>query len=274
MPLFPEGAEGNEMELYVCGCRGSFPVSGAEHLEFGGATTCYVLRRGDYAVVIDCGTGLRNAGAALAGCKAVDVLLTHMHYDHILGLLMPGSFPADAELRIISAFDQWEGQETLRQFLKPPFWPVTPELGELVSVRPPESIALRDGFTMEIRDSFHPGAGILIKLKIGETSVCFLWDYERGCDDLDEWIQSCDLVCYDGMFDDDEYPDHVGWGHSTWQEGCRLAQRSCAKRLLITHHAPEHGDDWLRQAEKQSVEIFANTRFAREGDVIQLGEDF
>ena len=212
------------MKLYVCGCRGSMTVSGKDHLEFGGATTCYVLLRGDYAVVIDCGTGLRNAGPALEGCRAVDVLLTHVHYDHIIGLLMPGSFPADAELRFFSAFDNWYGEETIRQALRPPFWPVSPKLGQVLTVRLPERIALRDGFAAEFRDSFHPDGGMLIKLFFGESTICFLWDYESGCEDLDRWTQSSDLICYDGMYDDDEYKDHVGWGHSTWQEGCRLVQ--------------------------------------------------
>lgn len=262
------------MKLYVCGCRGSIPVSGAEYLEFGGATTCYVLRRGDYAVVIDCGTGLRNAEAVLAGCRAVDVLLTHVHYDHIIGLLAQRSFPADAELRFISAFDNWYGEDTLGQLLRPPFWPIIPRFGQVMTVGVPGRITLRDGFTAEFRDSFHPDGGVLIKLTLGKQSMCFLWDYEKGCEDLESWVRGSDLVCYDGMYDDDEYPDHTGWGHSTWQEGCRLALRSNVKQLMITHHAPDHDDDWLRQAEKQSAELFANTSFAREGTVIQLGEEF
>lgn len=261
------------MKLYVCGCRGSIPVSGKDYLEFGGTTTCYVLRRGDYAVVIDCGTGLRNAGEALRGCRAVDILLTHVHYDHILGLLMPGALPADAELRFFSAFDCWQGQETLCQALRPPFWPVTPQLGQMLTVRLPERIALREGVTAEFRESFHPDGGMLIKLQLEGKTICLVWDYERGCEDLEQWTKDSDLICYDGMYDEIEYPDHVGWGHSTWQEGCRLAQRSGAARLLITHHAPEHGDDWLREAEKQASKIFTNTRFAREGDVIYLGEE-
>ena len=101
------------MKLYVCGCRGSMTVSGKDHLEFGGATTCYVLRRGDYAVVIDCGTGLRNAGPALEGCRAVDVLLTHVHYDHIIGLLMPGSFPIFPVNAEITSFGASIAMETI-----------------------------------------------------------------------------------------------------------------------------------------------------------------
>lgn len=261
------------MDLYVCGCRGSFPVSGKNYLEFGGATTCYVLRHGDYALVIDCGTGLRNAGGALEGCRAVDVLLTHVHYDHILGLLLPGMFPAGAERRIFSAFDFWDGPEVLGQILRPPFWPVRAREERTITVRPPEQIALRDGFTAEFRESRHPDGGMLIKVKRGTKSVCFLWDYEGGCDGLEDWIRGSELICYDGMYDDSEYPSHVGWGHSTWQEGCRLALRSGAKRLMITHHDPGHGDDWLKKAEKQAAGIFSNTHFAREGDMIPLGED-
>lgn len=260
------------MTLYVCGCRGSDATSGRNYLEFGGDTTCYVLREGDYAVVIDCGTGLRNAGRILAGCGQVDVLLTHVHYDHIMGLLAPRVFPAEANVRFFSAFDAWGGADTLQRFFQPPFWPVAPVLGEMVTVHPPEQVLLRPGVTAEFRESFHPGGGALIKLRWGAKTLCFLWDYESGCDDLEQWVRGSDLVCYDGMFDDSEYASHVGWGHSSWQEGCRLARRSGISRLIITHHAPEHDDQWLLDAERRAQSLFADTHFARAGDEIQFGE--
>ena len=76
-----------EYKLYCLGCRGSHPVFGAQYLEFGGQTSCYVIKCEDYAMVIDCGTGLYEARELLSDCEIVDVFLTHIHYDHVLGLL-------------------------------------------------------------------------------------------------------------------------------------------------------------------------------------------
>ena len=47
--------------LYVCGSRGSMPMHGDEYSEFGGATSCYILKKGTYALVLDCGSGFVRA---------------------------------------------------------------------------------------------------------------------------------------------------------------------------------------------------------------------
>lgn len=63
------GFERQHWTFHVLGCRGSWPVCGKKHLEFGGATSCYLIKDGDYALILDCGTGLYNAGALLRGCN-------------------------------------------------------------------------------------------------------------------------------------------------------------------------------------------------------------
>ena len=50
-----------KFSLYICGCRGSRSVFGAEYAKFGGQTTCFILKEADYALVVDCGTGLYSA---------------------------------------------------------------------------------------------------------------------------------------------------------------------------------------------------------------------
>ena len=64
----------------------------------------------------------------------------------------------------------------------------------------------------------------------------------------------------------EEYEKHKDWGHSTWEEGCRLAKAANVKELWITHHNPEGTDDLLRMYEKKAQELFPMARFAREGD--------
>lgn len=75
----------SKYQLYCCGSRGSRPVEGKRFNEFGGFTSCYVLKTDDYALIIDCGTGLYEANNIILDCSTIDIVLTHMHYDHILG---------------------------------------------------------------------------------------------------------------------------------------------------------------------------------------------
>ena len=90
-------------KFYVLGCRGSRPVSGVNCQQFGGATSCYIIKAGQHAVVLDCGTGLYQAEPYLKDCTQIDILLTHLHYDHILGLLDWSVFPETAHVRVYAA---------------------------------------------------------------------------------------------------------------------------------------------------------------------------
>src|SRR5947209_12276379 len=70
------------------GTRGSLPTPGPETERYGGNTSCVEVRGADGTVlVLDAGTGVRRLGAALGRTVSrVDLLLTHLHMDHIQGL--------------------------------------------------------------------------------------------------------------------------------------------------------------------------------------------
>ena len=260
----------HELELFICGTRGTRPISGPEFQEFGGATVCYVVRRDDYAVVIDCGSGLYSAGPLLRDCKEIDVLISHLHYDHILGLLSYEVFPEQALIRFVSNFDRWFGSETLARFMRPPFWPYTPQFGALRSVDPPETFRLRRGCSVDFIPSNHPDDAVLMRLNISGRKLCFACDYEHGGKSLDDWVYGCDLLVYDGMYGPTEYPSHTGWGHSSWTYGCRLALENEVGCLLISHHGPNRDDETLRQEEARAQELFKKTYFARQGTKLIL----
>ena len=110
----------------------------------------------------------------------------------------------------------------------------------------------------------------MIRLQGKGMSICIVWDYEHGAIDLTDWVYGCDLLCYDGMYlSEADYEAHRSWGHSTWEEGCRLAAAAHVKTLWITHHNPEAPDDVLRRCEEKARELFPATRCAREGDCIR-----
>ena len=54
-----------------------------------------------------------------------------------------------------------------------------------------------------------------------------------------------DLLIHDCQYSDDEYPDHVGWGHSKLSDTLTFARRVEARRLLLFHHDPLHPDEYL-----------------------------
>ena len=265
-----EAEDKDHFKFYICGCRGSLPVSGIRFSEFGGETSCYVLRKEDHAVVMDTGTGLLNAEPVLRGCKKIDILFTHVHYDHILGLLNLAVFPKDAQISLYGHFGSWAGEGTIRNFLDSPYWPVPfPDI-PVTDVVLGREYQLTDELSAAFYRTFHPDNGCVIRLMAGTDKICLYSDMEDPSY-MDPEIARCsDLLLYDGMFDRRDPEKHKGWGHSTWQDGVEYAKAENVRKLLITHHDPKAGDHELREREQLAKEIFERSAFARSGDVFVL----
>src|SRR5712692_4938951 len=76
------------MRVRFWGARGSIPCPGPSTLRYGGNTACVEVRCGGRLLILDGGSGLRLLGEALAAEGAVDadILMSHFHLDHVMGL--------------------------------------------------------------------------------------------------------------------------------------------------------------------------------------------
>jgi ribonuclease BN (tRNA processing enzyme) len=87
-----------------------------------------------------------------------------------------------------------------------------------------------------------------------------------------------DVFIYDAMYTPEEYAGDlnlgleakIGWGHSTWLEGTRLAETAKVGKLVLFHHDPDHSDAFLRKIEQQAQARFPNTILAVEGSELTL----
>jgi len=279
----------NKYQLYCCGSRGSRPVEGRRFNEFGGFTSCYILKTDDYALIIDCGTGFYEANSIVCDCSKVDIVLTHVHYDHILGMLDWTAIPKTSIVNFYANFDGWFGEDTMIEFFRKPFWPVQPDFKIHQCPIDGVPLELQEDLSIEFYDAPHPnGAKLLLirhkefnpdSIKKGkienpedyeERRLAVMFDCEKSTGLNEDLIRDCDLLIYDGMYTDEEYPTKVGYGHSTWEEGCRLANKIQCGRLIITHHDPNRNDDELREFERQARTMYPNTDFARSGQIWDL----
>lgn len=62
-----------------------------------------------------------------------------------------------------------------------------------------------------------------------------------------------DLLIHDAQYSDAEYPDHVGWGHSSFGQAFDFAALAEVKHLVLFHHDPKHGDEDLDRLVGEAV---------------------
>lgn len=255
----------DEYKLYCLGSRGSWPVEGHTFNEFGGNTTCYVLKKDSYCLVIDAGTGLYSAKPLFVDCKKVDIIITHLHYDHILGLLDWGTLPDNSILTFYGNFDAWYKDETLAKFFDKPFWPVRPNFKLVTIPKDGETLTLNDELNIKFYSANHPNDSKEFIIEYQNHKLVAMFDNEKADSLSLDLIKDSDLLLYDGMYTDEIYPKKVGYGHSTYQEGVKLALKAKPKRLIITHHDPLNEDVVLNRLEKEARISYPDCDFARAG---------
>jgi phosphoribosyl 1,2-cyclic phosphodiesterase len=266
------------------GVRGSIPCPGPETVRYGGNTPCLEIRAADRLLIFDAGTGLMPLGRALAAPGTpieADWFFTHTHFDHIQGL--PFFSPLyDKRNR----FRLWAGhlqpemclKDVLSSMMQPPLFPIPIEIfGASVAYGDfalGSTLEPAPGVRVRTAPLNHPNRATGYRVEVAGKSICYVTDTEHipGKPDANilGLIAGADLVIYDSTYTDAEFPGHVGWGHSTWQEGVRLVTQAGAKRLAIFHHDPSHDDAFMDRIAAEAAAARPGTCVAREGETIAL----
>jgi phosphoribosyl 1,2-cyclic phosphodiesterase len=250
------------MRLKVWGARGSIPAPGPETMRYGGNTSCVdVVLSDGTRVILDAGTGIRNLGLVLPRtAQPIHILLTHLHLDHIQGLMFfAPAFRPESEIIIWGpASPEASLEDRVARYISAPLAPVeVRELPSLVSFREAEQLEWTIGSAQITAQAVnHRGPTLGYRIEEAGTALCYIPDHEPGLGaplaELDDgWIsgfalaRDATMLIHDCQYTDDEYPNHIGWGHAPLSDALTFARRTAADRLLLFHHDPLHSDDFL-----------------------------
>jgi phosphoribosyl 1,2-cyclic phosphodiesterase len=253
------------MLIRICGARGTVPSPGGETLRYGGNTSCvHVVLSDETHLILDAGTGICNLPPELTTSAGhFHVLLTHLHLDHIQGLLFfPPVFEEQSRVTIWGPAAPGASLEhRIARYLSAPLTPVdVSDLPGQVDFRDCPANEWRIG-SGRIRASAvaHRGPTLGFRIEDEDASLCYLPDHEPArlgpIEDLEPQHLSgyalarrADLLIHDCQYTDAEYARRVGWGHSAISHAVHFADRCDAARTLLFHHDPHHTDDELDAA--------------------------
>lgn len=248
------------MEVTFYGVRGSCPCAGDGYRRYGGNTSCVlVANEGDDPLILDLGTGLRSLGDTLEQQMRAEgrpltatALLTHLHFDHILGL--PFFSPLHDPGAVLTVYgprqDGGRLQDTLPNAVQPPFFPV-----ELTEFR--GEVCFHDTWNEDFavgsakvlaRSISHPGNTLGFRIEIEGKVLAYVPDHQapvdrRGVSEgVLELCHHADLLIHDAQYTDEEFVEKPDWGHSTVAYAVHVAAQAEARELVLFHHDPARTD--------------------------------
>jgi phosphoribosyl 1,2-cyclic phosphodiesterase len=245
------------MFIRFWGTRGSIPTPGPTTVRYGGNTSCVEVRDSTGALlVLDAGTGLRELGIHLMshnGAKPfkIDLLLSHLHWDHIQGIpfFRPAYVP-HSEMRIIGPKQARGMKELLGLGMDDPFFPV--DLDDLPAKL--DIGEMHDGsderigpYRVRAASIFHPAPALAYRIEADGRSLVYATDTEDPFSGKPNPViplaEGADTLIHDAQFQTSDFK--ATWGHSTIESAIEVAARAGVKRLVLYHHDPDRSDDAL-----------------------------
>jgi phosphoribosyl 1,2-cyclic phosphodiesterase len=290
------------MNVKFYGTRGSTPVCEPGFQHFGGNTSCVLIDGPDRVGILDAGTGIRQLGKEMVASpeerfrRPVFMLFSHFHWDHIQGF--PFFAPAYDPSRhfVVTAMGLNRFQCSLKSVfarqMEDTYFPVPlDQMGATFTFKQPAVDALEEDDVPEVRTPQppapgheahvlgvlhnHPGGAYSYRIE-GQNGkiVTYCTDIEYADGIIDERIvdlaRGADLLIHDAQYTPEELEKHRGWGHSSWEQACEVAERAGVKLLALTHHDPAHDDEMLRGMEKACQQRFKDSFFARDQLVVDI----
>jgi phosphoribosyl 1,2-cyclic phosphodiesterase len=280
------------LQVHLCGVRGSLPAAGKDFIRYGGHTSCLALAHDGASaptLLLDAGTGLLQALALLDGAPyAGALLLTHLHWDHVVGLPF---FSADArrgtrvDVLLPEQEDGADAASVLGGLMSPPYFPIGPlqMCGEWSFSTLPEGPFELEGFSVLAREIPHKGGRTYgYRVSADGASIAYMPDHNPtalgpGEDGLGEYhpaalelARDVDLLVHDAQLLPEELAAEAHFGHAAADYAVALAERAGAGAVTLFHHRLDRTDDELDALAARLGGRSSAVSVAAEGVVLHL----
>ena len=270
------------MEIYFWGTRGSIATPGPDTVRYGGNTTCVEIRDGDEFILIDAGTGIREAGNYILkerGMKNhIPLLITHTHWDHIQGFpfFVPAFIPGNSIELMGPKTHEQPFEKIMRSQMQYSYFPVNfSQLGSQIKSRTVDEVSFHIG-SIKVTPKYvnHPIRTLGYSFEKDGKKIVFLTDFEKYFDvifggeppedefEMEEYdevqatvaeqnqavVDFCsgaDVMVMDAQYTHDEYLTKRGWGHTSMEDALEFGRQAQVRDLVFCHHDPERTDDKL-----------------------------
>lgn len=250
------------MKVTLWGTRGSLASAGPETVRYGGNTSCVEVRgnRGTL-LILDAGTGIRRLSGTIGPeVSRINILLTHLHMDHIQGFgFFAPLYRPNAEVHVWGPPSTTHDLRTrLTKYLSPPLFPI--RLRDLPCKLVFHDVPLGEfrvgGFSVNCALVAHPGPTVGYRITGLRGTIVYVPDHEpalgvRHFPMHPDWTSGyglaagADILIHDSQYTEAEYDERVGWGHSAIRQTVEFARLAGVKQLVTFHHDPGHSDEML-----------------------------
>jgi ribonuclease BN (tRNA processing enzyme) len=278
------------LRIHFCGVRGSTPAPGIDFVRYGGHTSCLALAHDDAAhptLILDAGVGLQSATSLFDRAPfAGTILLSHLHWDHTLGLpFFAAGDRADARTAVL--VPQQDGDQTpasvLARVMSPPFFPIGPTdlQGEWTfSAIAPGELRV-EGFDLVAREIPHKGGRTFgYRISDGHSTLAYMPDHcptalGPGEDGFGEYhpaaielAHGADVLVHDAQLFPEELASEARFGHAVADYAVELARRAGTRSVVLFHHRQDRTDEALDGLAQRFRGAFPHVIVAKEGSVL------
>ncbi len=274
----------DRIDMTFWGVHGTLPVPSENTIKYGGNTSCVSLEfsKGNF-FIFDAGTGIKALSdylmlenRSLIGAK---IFISHPHWDHINAL--PFFRPLYVQGNEIEICGPTHGDISTRELISGQmdgvYFPINiKEFSAMVTFRDlKEEEFVINGIKIHTMLLNHPGHCLGYRVEYKSRAICYVTDNELFPKSsqfhnkfylnlLTDFVKKADALITDCSYNDVEYENKIGWGHSAVSQVVKLANRAKVKTLYLFHHDPDQTDadidKKLEAAKSQLKKMKSSTR--------------